>query len=187
MPPSPPPARHGWTLDQLAALPDDDLRYELVDGSLLVSPPASQSHQGLGHALADVLRRSAPEGWRCLTEFPLPFADDRLRVPDVVAHRWPPRHPREDPDNPVGPADVGLVVEVVSRSTRRTDRFAKPGEYAEAGIAVFWRVETDPVATLHPYVLRGGAYEAVAPVTGTGVAPTPWGEVAVDLTADRVS
>ncbi|MEH0984221.1 Uma2 family endonuclease [Micromonospora sp. CPCC 205556] len=41
-------------------------------------------------------------------------------------------------------------MEVVSPGTRRTDRFAKPGEYAAAGIPFYWRVEQDPVH-LHAY------------------------------------
>ncbi|MBQ1050269.1 Uma2 family endonuclease [Micromonospora sp. C51] len=51
------------------------------------------------------------------------------------------------------PADVVLAVEVVSPGTRRVDRFAKPGEYAAAGIPFSWRVEQDPV---HVYAYRLG-------------------------------
>jgi Uma2 family endonuclease len=51
------------------------------------------------------------------------------------------------------PADVVLAVEVVSPDTRRVDRFAKPGEYAAAGIPFYWRIEQDPV---HVYAYRLG-------------------------------
>ncbi|MGK5518006.1 Uma2 family endonuclease [Micromonospora sp. URMC 107] len=51
------------------------------------------------------------------------------------------------------PDDVILAVEVVSPGTRRTDRFAKPGEYAAAGIPFYWRIEQDPV---HLYAYRRG-------------------------------
>jgi Uma2 family endonuclease len=44
------------------------------------------------------------------------------------------------------PADVRLVVEVVSPSSVTMDRLVKPSKYAAAGISAFWRVETDPVA-----------------------------------------
>lgn len=43
------------------------------------------------------------------------------------------------------PEDVLLAVEIVSPGPRRTDRFAKPGEYAAAGIPAYWRIEQDPV------------------------------------------
>ena len=39
------PRDHAWTVDDLAALPDDGLRYELVDGTLLVSVAPSKLHQ----------------------------------------------------------------------------------------------------------------------------------------------
>jgi Uma2 family endonuclease len=48
---------------------------------------------------------------------------------------------------------VVLAVEVVSPGTRRVDRFAKPGEYAAAGIRYYWRIEQDPV---HVYAYRLG-------------------------------
>jgi Uma2 family endonuclease len=48
---------------------------------------------------------------------------------------------------------VVLAVELVSPGTRRVDRFAKPGEYAAAGIRYNWRIEQDPV---HVYAYRLG-------------------------------
>ncbi len=112
----------------------------------------------------------------------LPLAPDTQRVADVAVFRWPPRDPRPDERNPVGPRDVGLVVEVVSRASRRTDRYAKPGDYAEAGIPLFWRLEAAPALALHAFALAGSGYAEVARVLGRGPAPAPWGEVVVDLT-----
>lgn len=179
---SPPDVHRGWTLADLAKLPADGQRYELVDGGLVVTPPASQRHQDLADELRDRLTAEAPPGWRVRVEYPLPFADDTQRVPDVVVFRWPLEHPRSDDQNRLGPADVALIVEVVSPRTRRTDRFAKPGEYAEAGIALFWRLETDPELVLHAFVLRGAAYEPLAPVRDRGTVPLPWGELELNLT-----
>ena len=167
----------GWALADLAGLPTDGCRYELVDGGLVVTPPPTQRHQEIAEQLRDRLAAAAPPGWRVRLEYPLPFADDRQRQPDVVVYRWPLTHPRADAANPVGPSDVGLLVEVVSRHTRRTDRFAKPGEYAEAGIALYWRVETEPAVAVHGYVLRGAAYE---PDAGPGLG-VPWGRIELDV------
>ncbi|WUI08003.1 Uma2 family endonuclease [Micromonospora sp. NBC_00421] len=55
-------------------------------------------------------------------------------------------------------SDVVLAVEIVTPGTRRVDRFAKPGEYAAAGIPFYWRIEQDPV---HLYAYRIG--ERVGP------------------------
>jgi Uma2 family endonuclease len=178
---SPPDLHGGWTLHDLDSLPDDGQRYELVDGGLLVTPPATQRHQNLASDLRDRLQAAAPPGWRVRQEFPLPFAQDTQRIPDVVVHRWPLQHPRDDDRNPVGPADVELILEVVSPTTWRTDRFAKPGEYAEAGIGLFWRLECEPVLVLHPFVLGSAGYEPLDPVHGQGNVPVPWGSLAVDL------
>ena len=170
-----------WTRAELEELPDDGLRYELVDGNLVVTPP-TQRHQWLGDALAAQLRAAAPAGWRVVTELRLPLDDD-LRIPYVVVHRWPLRAPTDDPANPLGPADIGLLIEVVSPRTRKTDRFTKPGEYAAAGVSLFWRLETEPQLVLHPFVLTAGAYAAAPTVTSRGSAPSPWGEVLIDLAA----
>lgn len=177
------PAQHvgGWSVEDLPGLPEDGRRYELVDGGLLVTPPASQQHQELGQALRDLLQACAPHGWRARVEYPLPFSADTLRVPDVVVFPWPIPRPRLDARNPLAPADVALVVEVVSPSTRRTDRFAKPGEYAEAGIGLFWRLETEPALVLHPFVLEDGGYRPQPLVTGRAEVSVPWGRLEVDV------
>ncbi len=172
-----------WTFDDWPELPDDGHRYEIVDGNLLVTPPPTQVHQIEAGALRDQLFRAAPSGWRVVSELPLPLGPDHVRVPDVVVHRWPPHAPGSDPRNPVTVADVGLVVEVVSPRSRRTDRFAKPAEYADAGIGLFWRLETDPERVLHAFVLRSGRYEPVELVATRCAVPAPWGLVEVDVTA----
>lgn len=171
-----------WTFADLDELPDDGRRYELVDGNLVVTPPPTQQHQQRAGRLQEQLAAAAPDGWRVCKEFPLPLGDD-LRQPDVAVYRWPPRHPRDDPRNPVGAPDVGLVVEVASPRTRKTDRFAKPGDYAEAGIALSWRLETEPDLVLHAFALRQDAYVPVAQVRTAGLVPVPWGELSVDLDA----
>lgn len=170
-----------WTLADLETLPDDGLRYELVDGNLVVTPP-TQRHQWLADALATQLRTEAVDGWRVVTELRLPLEED-LRIPDVVVHRWPLQQPTEDRANPLGPRDIGLLVEVVSPRTRKTDRFTKPAEYAAAGVPLFWRLETEPVLVLHPFVLDAGAYVPLEPVAQRGPTPTPWGELVIDVRA----
>ena len=167
-----------WHFDQLDGLPDDGRRYEVGDGLLVVSPSPTFWHQAVSAVLLRQLSAQAPPGWHVLFELGLPLGTDG-RVPDlsVVSARAPLR-----PEAPLPrPELVGLVVEVVSPSSRKTDRFAKPGEYAEAGIPLFWRVETEPDLLLVAHMLRGGVYEQVAVLDGAGTAPAPWGPVHVDL------
>ncbi len=42
----------GWTIADLERLPDDELRYELVDGALLVTPPPPNAHDLVANELA---------------------------------------------------------------------------------------------------------------------------------------
>ncbi len=170
-----------WRFDQLADLPDDGRRYEVVDGLLVVSPPPSPRHQFVAAALIRQLDRQNPGGWHVLHELALPMGADG-RVPDVAVVS------ADAPcmgEAPLEPAHFGLVIEVVSPSSRKTDRFAKPGEYAEADIPLYWRVETDPALLLVAYRLLSGTYEQVAAVDHIGSAPVPWGEATLDLDAIR--
>ena len=58
------PVRHeGWTIFDLDDLPDDGLRYELVDGSLHVSPPASVGHNFAAFRLAVLLDLALDDAW----------------------------------------------------------------------------------------------------------------------------
>lgn len=169
-----------WRFDDLADLPDDDLRYEVVDGSLVVSPAPSQWHQRIGAELLGQLAAQCPPQWQVVYEFAVPMGTDG-RVPDlaVIDTRAPLRP--GGPPYPVGPEHVGLVVEVVSPSSRKTDRFAKPGEYAEAGIGLFWRVETEPGLLLVAHRLVDGGYGQVTALSGAGNVPVPWGTARIDL------
>lgn len=173
-----------WTVDDLETLPEDTHRYELVDGNLLMSPAATQLHQWQGQLLAGQLRRQAPDGWLVITEFSFITSPRDLRVPDLMVHRWPLQHPGGNRCYPLTPADVALLVEVVSPRTRKTDRFTTPGEYAEAGVPLYWRLETEPELVLHTYALDGDAYRSTGMLVGHGRTAAPWGEV--DLRVEPV-
>jgi Uma2 family endonuclease len=170
-----------WTFDQLVELPEDDCRYEVVDGLLLVSPPPSQEHQLIANGLLQQLLAQCPPSWRVLLEFALPLGTDG-RVPDLCVIRAGAPSARGNTPFPIGPEHFGLVVEVVSPRSRKTDRFAKPGEYAEAGVPLFWRVELEPELAVHAFRLSSGAYVDDVVVRGAGgPCPVPWGSADLDL------
>ena len=153
-------------------------RYEVVDGHLVVTPAPGISH---GLAVAELTRQllnACPEPWDVVTPVNLLLGTD-LRIPDLAVIRA-----EASPDRRrlgAGPDSFGLVVEVTSPSTRKTDLFAKPGEYAEAGIPLFWRLDLEPSLRLHAFVLEGTSYGEVAVIERVGAAPAPWGDVAIDL------
>lgn len=168
-----------WRFEELADLPDDGRRYEVVDGALVVTPPPGQVHQAVGaELLAQLAGQRTPE-WRVAYQWPLPLGTDG-RVPDLAVVRADAPVRGAGP-YPVGPEYVGLVVEIVSASSRKTDRFAKPGEYAEAGIPLFWRVETEPDIVLHAFRLAPGGYVETPVVGGVAAVEVPWGRARIDL------
>jgi Uma2 family endonuclease len=165
-----------WVFEELAdLLPDDDQRYEVVDGNLVVTPPPSHLHQFVSLRIRDVLAAAAPPGWLAMMEFALPLGPDG-RVPLVAVIRSDAPLRDRTKRYPVGPEWFGLVVEVVSARTAKTDRFFKPAEYAAAGIPFFWRVELDPDAQVQGYRLADGSYAEAEDL------PAPWGSVLVDPT-----
>nr|WP_239098386.1 Uma2 family endonuclease [Micromonospora qiuiae] len=141
--------RADYTLEDLLALPDDAPRVELVDGVIQVTPSPTLGHQDISFLLASWLRSHAPAHLRATQAVGVALSHNTSRQPDVLLCRAGLASDRSR----LRPADVVLAVEVVSPGTRRVDRFAKPGEYAAAGIPFYWRVEQNPV---HLYAYRLG-------------------------------
>ena len=165
-----------WRFEQLASLPDDGRRYEVVDGHLVVTPPSTQDHQLVAGRLRQQIAEGCPPEWEVVQEYALPLGSDG-RVADLAVVR---RRALGGPQPyPQGQQDFGLVVEISSPSTRKTDLFAKPGEYAEAGIPLLWRVDLQPELAVHPFRLGPDGYVR-CDVRGS-LCPVPWGSVAVDL------
>ncbi|HEU0131740.1 MAG TPA: Uma2 family endonuclease [Mycobacteriales bacterium] len=151
----------GPTRAELAGYPDDDgYRYELVDGTLLVTPAPSLVHQRAQLRLGALLLYAAPRGFEVLTSpFSVVPADDTEMQPDVLVAHKSDFTAADLPGAPL------LAVEILSPSTRRFDLRLKKDRYARAGTAAYWVV--DPAAVrLVAWHLRGGAYEQVADVTG---------------------
>lgn len=156
--------RADHTLEDLRRLPPDAPRVELVDGVLHVAPSPSEDHQDISALLYLWLRRHAPAAYKPCLAVAVALSERDTRIPDVAL-----RHAGgEGARHFITAGQVVVAVEIVSPGTRRTDRFAKPGEYAAAGIRHYWRVEQDPVH-IHAYRLgdqpgRSGfrEYELVA-------------------------
>jgi len=149
-----------WTADDLDALPDDGLRYELVDGVLLVSPSPTYPHQlGLSELLF-VLRSAAPHDLRVLgAPLDIRFTPTRQLQPDIVVL------PRRELTPKVLDLPL-LVVEVLSPSTRATDLTLKRHVFEQAGVPSYWLLDTE-LPSLTVLELVAGAYVQVAAASGT--------------------
>ena len=139
----------GWTIDDLDDLPEDDLRYELVDGSLHVSPPPPNPHNVAANRLAYLLRAVLDGSWEIIAPGAVRFDDRNYRSPDL------------------------LVVKVMSPGSLSTDRLTKPAQYARAGIPYFWRLERDAEPVLITHRLAGEVYRDTGSFTGEVVIHDP--------------
>ena len=130
------------TLDDVTRLAERDNRhrFELTEGNLVVMPPGTWRHQEIGGLLFTWFIAHGYRGRVNIAPGVRTAADDlNGRIADLVVTTGPV------PDDIVWlpPEMVALAVEIVSKGSEWTDRWLKPVEYAEAGIARFWRVEPD--------------------------------------------
>ncbi|HZM68674.1 MAG TPA: Uma2 family endonuclease [Nakamurella sp.] len=149
-----------WTVESLETLPDNGLRYEILDGTLLVTPSPTPRHQGAIVELAVLLRAACPADHRVFVA-PLDWQPDgRTSLePDLLVVR------RDRIGEKNIPQPAALVVEVLSPGTARIDRMIKFSRYAEGGIGQCWIV--DPrVPSVQVYDLVDGAYTLIAEGTG---------------------
>ncbi|WP_266304929.1 Uma2 family endonuclease [Micromonospora sp. NBC_00362] len=141
--------RADYTLEDLLTLPDDAPRVELVDGVVQVTPSPTLGHQDISFLLRLWLHSRVPGHLRVAQAVGVGLSRNTSRQPDLLLCRADVPSDRST----LRPSDVVLALEIVSPGTRRIDRFAKPGEYAAAGIPFYWRIEQDPV---HVYAYRIG-------------------------------
>jgi Uma2 family endonuclease len=140
-----------FSVDDLLKFPDDGNRYELFDGSLLVSPAPTPLHQRVTFRLQRVLDDVAPSGLEPLATVNLRVSDKDSCILGLVVVR---EASTEAVPRMFAPEDILLAVEVAGPSTR-----AFMAEvYAAAGIPVYWRIETDEAPTLYVHELDGDSY-----------------------------
>ncbi len=131
-----------YTAEMVRGLPDDGNRYETVHGELLVTPAPRVWHQvvleRLRDGIAEYLERH-PEWLLFAVAADISWAPDVLVQPDLFVA----------PIDEVRTLDwsrirhLELVVEVLSPTTARADRFTKRRLYQELRIPSYWIVDAD--------------------------------------------
>ena len=127
-----------WTRADLARLPDDGNRYEVLDGQLLVTPQGSPPHQRIATELmlliGPYLRPT--EAAHIVGPGAVPFGDNELQ-PDIQVIPGPRRGEKwTDLPAPL------LVVEVLSGSTARRELGVKLRAYLDRVlIPTVWLVD----------------------------------------------
>ena len=148
-----------YTYDDLADMPDDGNRYEIIGGELIVSPSPILDHQKVAgrlfiwmslyatnHRLGEVY--SAPTDVR--------LSPYNTVVPDVL---YVSRDRLSILQRAYVDGAPDLVVEVLSQRTRGIDLVQKRALYAMAGVPEYWLVDLE-TRTVSVLTLKDGVYDA---------------------------
>ena len=152
------PRSRPLTRADLETMPDDGHRYELIDGTLIVTPAPSWHHQRAVTRLVALLNDACPPDLEAFVgPLDVTLAEDTVMEPDVLVARKADLGDRDLPAPPV------LAVEVLSPSTRRIDLTLKRSRLEAAGCPAYWVI--DPAEpSLTAWELRGDTYVEVAHV-----------------------
>jgi Uma2 family endonuclease len=169
-----------FTVEDLEDMPDDEFRYELDDGMLIVSPAPSLPHQIAVMRLAIALNAVCPPGLLVVPGPGVNISKLQHRVPDIAVIRAESVTPMFLAEPPV------LAVEVASPRTRVYDRGRKRDVYEKFGIRSYLIVDLSPgKPSLTALELRRGKYTQAARVAGdeafNAVRPFPVTIVPADL------
>jgi len=132
-----------YTAEEIRHFPDDRLRYEVIRGELFVTPAPGTRHQRAVLELARTLAAYVEEhglGEAIVSPFEVEFAEDTAVQPDVLVILTD-RADRLTAARLVGPPS--LAVEVISYSSKRTDRLQKRVLYMDDGVEEYWVVDCD--------------------------------------------
>lgn len=144
------------TAADLEEMPDDGHRYELIDGTLIVTPSPAVPHQVVVGNLHVALRAGCPDDVRVMLA-PLDITVSELTVmqPDLLVATREALSGRKLVGVP------SLAIEVLSPSTRLIDLNLKKAAFERAGVASYWVVDPEQLA-ITAWELTGGVYVEVA-------------------------
>ena len=152
-------------------LPDDGMRYEIIEGVLFMSNAPAWMHQRAVMRLGTIIENLSAQLGRGGAVIHAPFevhlsSRSRPVQPDLV-YIAPEHMPAESPAFFEGAPDI--VFEVISPSSVRVDRHIKFGAYEQAGVTEYWRI--DPATrSVEVYVLARQEYALLGQFSGEAVA-----------------
>ena len=170
------PDKQDWTVDDLASLPAD-LRYELIDGRLILPSPTA-IHQDIGVRILMALEVDCPSDLMPVVDLSLEIDYRNEPRPDVVVIR-----PDHADITPLPVADAVLAVEVISPGSHFRDMYAKAKVYARAGVASYWVVDPlfeDGIVLTEFRPGENGVYEIVTSTNKVFTTDVPY-PVTIDL------
>ena len=155
-----------FTYDDFLLFPDDGKRHEIIDGEHYVTPSPNTRHQklvGRLHlALGNFLEAHPEHGQAFLSPFDVVFSFYDVVEPDLVFVAGDQLEILTDKNIQGTPA---LVVEILSRGTRKRDELIKRRLYERSGVREYWLL--DPELDLVKVYRRAadGTFPRVAELT----------------------
>jgi Uma2 family endonuclease len=149
------------TVDDMEDMPDDEFRYELDDGVLIVSPVPSSLHQLAVTRLTLILSAVCPAELVVLAGIAVNITRFQHRVPDLAVVR------ADSFGTTFQESPPALAVEVASPRTGLYDRSRKKDVYEKFGIPSYWiftPARECPELTI--FELRSGSYEMIVQLSG---------------------
>jgi Uma2 family endonuclease len=133
------------TIADLDAMPDDDNRYELIEGELFVSRAPGLNHQHISDNLVVIFRAYLdrhPIG-KVVSAPGVIFTEISAVIPDLVFMSHESRDRIAVADRIRGAPD--LIIEILSPGPEnyRRDRIVKSQLYARQGVREYWLVDPE--------------------------------------------
>jgi len=136
-----------WTAEDLLALADDENRYELVRGELIMMTPAGIRHAKFAARLVGAISnylgdRELGEVYTAEPGFVLESEPQTIRAPDVAFMRREHIPPEGEPEG-FWEGAPDLAIEVISPSETAKNIHEKVADYLRAGTQLVWLVYPD--------------------------------------------
>ena len=146
-----------WTYKEYAAIPEDGLRHEIIDGEHFVNPSLSIQHQHVSKRLQyQIYTKIELAGLGVMFNAPMDvqLSENDIVQPDLVVilnenvRKITPTKIKVAPN---------LVVEILSPSTSGNDQTIKKDLYERSGVTEYWVV--DPFEQqVDQWILQDGKY-----------------------------
>jgi len=146
-----------WTYKEYAAIPEDGLRHEIIDGEHFVNPSPSTQHQHVSKRLQyQIYTKIELAGLGVMFNAPMDvqLSENDIVQPDLVVilnenvRKITPTKIKVAPN---------LVVEILSPSTSGNDQTIKKDLYERSGVTEYWVV--DPFEQqVGQWILQDGKY-----------------------------
>jgi Uma2 family endonuclease len=140
---APPVLERPLTYDDLAAMPDDGKRYELINGELFELTGPTTKHQRSTFRLAKKLDGFVTErelGEVFVAPLDVYLSPHNTVQPDIVYVSTARRNIIRGPKIEGAP---DLLMEILSRSNWRRDAITKAAVYATFGVLEYWLIDPD--------------------------------------------